>query len=76
MGTNPLPTPEAPKPQTDWKKVIAMTMAGIVTPTVGNWANSYMQGNPQPFTVGNVLIPAIPVVAATLMALFSQPNKK
>jgi len=60
----------------NWKKILLFTMVSAFTPTLGNWATSVQTGHDIPFTVGNIVIPAIPMFITTLAALFSNPRYK
>lgn len=65
--------------KTDWRKLIAVVTAGVVLPTVGQWAQNCMGDVCAPFTVGNVIGPAVPsllTAATTLVAFFMTPKKK
>lgn len=62
------------KKKINWKKFLLFTCAAVFTPTIGTWATSVNAGHDLPFTLGNVLIPAIPGLIVTLTALFSNPR--
>ena len=57
----------------NWKKVLLFTMVSAVVPGLSHWATSVSTGQAIPFTVGNVLLPAVPGLIGTLSALFSNP---
>lgn len=62
----------------DRKKLFAIGIAGLITPTIGVWANNCVAGSCDAFTLGNVLAPAIPTLLSTvttLIAFFMQPKK-
>jgi hypothetical protein len=59
----------------NWKKVILFTVLGSMVPPVSNWVTGVQTGHDIPFTVGNILLPAIPALVASLAALFSNPWK-
>jgi len=64
----------------DWKKIIAITVAGVVVPTIGTWAQTCVTGATCPaITAGNVIAPALPTLLSTATALIAlflrQPHK-
>ena len=58
----------------NWKKILLFSTVSAFGPALGNWASSVQTGHDIPFTVGNILVPAIPVLITTLAALFSNPR--
>ena len=60
----------------NWKKIVLFTMVAGFGPTLGNWATSVQTGMDIPFTLGNIVVPAIPVIVTTLAALLSNPRYK
>jgi len=59
----------------NWKKIIMFATVSAFGPALGNWANSVQSGQDIPFTVSNIVVPAIPTFIMTMAALFSNPNK-
>lgn len=63
----------------DWRKLIAVGIAGAVMPTVGTWANGCVSGATcDPFTVGNVVAPHVATLlttATTVIAFLLTPKK-
>jgi hypothetical protein len=57
----------------NWKKVVLFTMVSVVAPGLSHWMTGVTTGQPIPFTVGNIIVPALPGLIATLSALFSNP---
>ena len=57
----------------NWKKIILATLGGSFAATIGQWANSTMSGGHVAFTTGNIVVPALATVFATLAALFAKP---
>jgi hypothetical protein len=60
----------------NWKKILLFSTVSAFAPSLANWASSVQTGHDIPFTVGNIVIPAIPVLITTLAALFSNPRTK
>lgn len=64
----------------NWRKVIAVAVAGYLLPTVGQWAGDCMSGTCAAFTVGNVIAPHAQNLLATTVGLVSlflqQPHKE
>lgn len=58
----------------NWKKVLLFSAYSAFAPSLGQWAESVATGAPIPFTVGTILLPAIPGLIGTLAALFSNPR--
>jgi hypothetical protein len=58
----------------NWKKIVLFSTVSAFAPAMANWANSVQTGHDIPFTVGNIVVPAIPVLITTLAALFSNPR--
>ncbi|OQW40301.1 MAG: hypothetical protein A4C66_10730 [Nitrospira sp. HN-bin3] len=60
----------------NWKKILLFSVVSSFAPAMANWANSVQTGQDIPFTVGNIVVPAIPTLITTLAALFSNPRQK
>jgi hypothetical protein len=60
----------------NWKKMLLFGAVSAFAPTLSNWATSVQTGHDIPFTIGNIVIPAIPTFIITLAALFSNPRTK
>ena len=60
--------------QLNWKKILLFSVVSGFAPTLSNWAQSVGTGQDIPFTVANIVIPAIPVLITTLAALFTNPR--
>ena len=58
------------------KKILLFSAVSAALPGLQNWANSVNTDHPIPFTVGNIVLPAIPVLITTLAALFSNPRTR
>ncbi len=56
-----------------WWKVILATVGGAVAGNVSGWGQAVTGGHHVHFTVGTILVPAIPGILATLLALFTKP---
>jgi len=59
----------------NWKKVLLFLTVSTLVPPLSHWATSVQTGQAIPFTVGNILLPAVPGLIANLAALFSNPWK-
>lgn len=60
----------------NWKKMLLFGSIASVTPALQNWATATQSGQDIPFTVGNILLPAIPQAIAIFSALFTNPWRK
>ena len=58
----------------NWKKIILFSVISGFAPALSNWAQSVSAGQDIPFTIGNIVIPAVPVLITTLAALFTNPR--
>lgn len=56
----------------NWKTLLALVLAPL-TATTGTWAVNTMGGQHIPFTAGTILLPAIPILANSLLHLFQAP---
>jgi len=52
--------------------VLLAGIGGAVAGNVAAWSQAIQTGADVPFTAGTILIPAIPAVLATLLALFAR----
>lgn len=55
-----------------WKVLFATILAPVAV-SLGNWGQNSMNGQHIPFTAGTILIPAVPVLLASLLHLFQTP---
>lgn len=58
----------------NWKKILLFSLTAGLVPSLQNWAQTQVTGTPIPFTLGTVLLPALPGIFTTLAALFSNPR--
>ena len=57
----------------NWKKLLLFGLGGPVVAAVNNVIVGNAAGVHIPFTAGTVLLPAIPIVLKSIVALFTQP---
>lgn len=60
----------------NWKKLLLFTAVSSALPGLQNWATSVTTDQAIPFTLGNIVVPAIPAIITTLAALFSNPRSR
>ena len=56
----------------NWKTLFAFILAPVAS-SLGTWGNNTLAGTHTPFTAGTILIPAIPILIASLTHLYQTP---
>lgn len=57
----------------NWKKLLLFVLGSAVVGGVSPWLSGQASGTHVAFTAGNVILPALATLGATLTALFTVP---
>ena len=60
----------------NWKKLLLNSLGAGLAGTVGQVANTNLQGGHMAWTAGNLVVPVVTTMLPTLFALFQRPPHK